>query len=39
MEYVRKVDFAAIENSRADERLTQNLFDQTTGAKNCTINM
>ena len=38
MEYVRKVDFAAIDNSGADERLTQSLFDHTTGAKSCTIN-
>lgn len=38
MEYVRKVDFASIENSGADERLVQKLFDQTSGAKNCTIN-
>ncbi|MBN1687462.1 MAG: cupin domain-containing protein, partial [Spirochaetales bacterium] len=38
MEYVRKVDFAAIDKSGADERLTQSLFDHTTGAKTCTIN-
>jgi len=38
MEYVRKVDFAAINNSGADERLIQNLFDHTSGAKNCSIN-
>jgi mannose-6-phosphate isomerase-like protein (cupin superfamily) len=37
MEYVRRVDFAAIDNSGTNERLTQNLFDHTTGAKNCTI--
>jgi mannose-6-phosphate isomerase-like protein (cupin superfamily) len=38
MEYVRRVDFAAIDKSGADERLTQNLFDRTSGAKTCTIN-
>ncbi len=37
MEYVRKVDFAAIEKSCSDERLTQNLFDLTSGARTCTI--
>jgi mannose-6-phosphate isomerase-like protein (cupin superfamily) len=38
MEYVRMVDFEAIDTSGADERLTQNLLDHTSGAKNCTIN-
>jgi mannose-6-phosphate isomerase-like protein (cupin superfamily) len=38
MEYVRTVDFEAIDKSGADERLTQKLFDHTSGAKNCTIN-
>jgi mannose-6-phosphate isomerase-like protein (cupin superfamily) len=38
MEYVRMVDFAAIEKSGVDERLTQPLFDSTSGAKTCTIN-
>ena len=38
MEYVRTVDFAAIDKSGADERLTQRLFDHTSGARNCTIN-
>jgi quercetin dioxygenase-like cupin family protein len=38
MEYVRKVDFAAIEKSGQGERLVQVLFDQTSGAKHCTIN-
>ena len=38
MEYVRKVDFAAIAKSGVDERLTQKLFDHTSGAKTCTIN-
>jgi quercetin dioxygenase-like cupin family protein len=37
MEYVRMVDFAAIDKSGADERVTQVLFDHTSGAKNCTI--
>jgi len=37
MEYVRKVDFAAIEKSGADERLTQNLLDRSSGARTCTI--
>jgi len=38
MEYVRKVDLAAIAKSGANERVTQNLFDHTSGAKTCTIN-
>ncbi|MBU0652374.1 MAG: hypothetical protein KKH02_05045 [Proteobacteria bacterium] len=29
MEYIRTVDFAAIDKSGADERLTQRLFDHT----------
>lgn len=37
MEHVRKVDFSAIDNSNADARLVQNLFDHTSGAKTCTI--
>jgi mannose-6-phosphate isomerase-like protein (cupin superfamily) len=37
MEYVRKVDFTAIEKSGADERVTQNLLDRTSGARTCTI--
>lgn len=37
MEYVRRVDFAAIEKSGPDERLTQTLFDHTSGAKTCTV--
>jgi quercetin dioxygenase-like cupin family protein len=37
MKYVRMVDFAAIDKSGPDERLTQNLFDHTSGAKTCTI--
>ena len=38
MEYVRKVDFAAIENSGAHERMKLNLYDHIVGAKNCSIN-
>ena len=38
MEYVRKVDFAAIDNSGKDERLTQVLLGHDSGAENCTIN-
>lgn len=38
MEYVRTVDFAAIDKSGADERVTQRLFDHTSGAKTCSIN-
>ena len=38
MEYVRTVDFAAIDKSGADERVTQILFDHTSGAKTCSIN-
>lgn len=37
MEYVRKVDFAAIAASGPDERFSQPLFNHTTGAKTCTI--
>ncbi len=37
MVYVHQVDFAAIEGSGADERLTQALLDHTSGAKTCTI--
>jgi quercetin dioxygenase-like cupin family protein len=37
MEYVRTIDFAAIDESGADERWTQILFDSTSGAKTCTI--
>lgn len=37
MEYVRQVDFAAIEKSGADERLTQALLDHASGATTCTI--
>ncbi len=37
MEYVRQVDFTAIDKSRADERLTQHLLDHASGAKTCTV--
>ncbi|MEW6673380.1 MAG: cupin domain-containing protein [Thermodesulfobacteriota bacterium] len=37
MEYVRKVDFTAIANSSADERMVLNLYDHTSGARNCSI--
>lgn len=37
MEYVRQVDFAAIETSGADERIIQDLFDHRSGAKTCSI--
>jgi len=37
MEYVRKVDFAAIDRSGAEERLNQALLDHASGAKTCTI--
>jgi mannose-6-phosphate isomerase-like protein (cupin superfamily) len=38
MQYVRTIDFDAIDRSGADERLTQNLLDHTSGANHCTIN-
>lgn len=37
MEYVRKIDFAAIEKSGVDERVTQSLLDHTSGARHCSI--
>jgi mannose-6-phosphate isomerase-like protein (cupin superfamily) len=37
MEYVRKIDFEAFDKSDADERLKQELFNETSGAKHCTI--
>jgi mannose-6-phosphate isomerase-like protein (cupin superfamily) len=37
MEYVRKVDFAGIDNSGADERVTQKLLDHASGATTCTV--
>jgi mannose-6-phosphate isomerase-like protein (cupin superfamily) len=38
MEYVRKVDFTAIDNSDPEKRFTQSLFDHTSGAETCTVN-
>ena len=38
MEYVRQVDFGAIERSGADVRITQPLLDYASGAQTCTIN-
>jgi mannose-6-phosphate isomerase-like protein (cupin superfamily) len=38
MDYVRKVDFAAIDGTGPEERFTQILFDHTSGAKSCSIN-
>ena len=37
MNYVRAIDFAAIERSGPGERFTQTLFDYTSGAKTCRI--
>jgi mannose-6-phosphate isomerase-like protein (cupin superfamily) len=37
MNYVRAVDFATIDRTGPNERFTQTLFDQTSGAKTCTI--
>ena len=37
MDYVRQVDFAAIDKSGADERLNQALLDHASGATTCTI--
>lgn len=38
MQYVRTIDFEAIDRSGVNERLIQNLLDHTSGAKNCTVN-
>ena len=38
MEYIRKIDFEAIDQSPIDERMVQKMLDQTTGAAHCTIN-
>ncbi len=38
MEYVRKVDFAAIDKAGPDERVSQALLDHKSGAQTCTIN-
>jgi len=37
MNYLRPVDFAAIERSGPDNRFTQTLIDHTSGAKTCTV--
>jgi mannose-6-phosphate isomerase-like protein (cupin superfamily) len=37
MNYIRKVDFAAIEKSGLHDRFTQSLFDYNSGAKTCRI--
>ena len=37
MNYIRKVDFAAIEKSGLGERFTQTLFDYGSGAKTCRV--
>ena len=37
MEYIRKVDFAAMAGSGADERVMQILFDHGSGAKTCSV--
>ncbi|MCC6179304.1 MAG: cupin domain-containing protein [Chloroflexi bacterium] len=38
MEYVRKVDFAALENAGPNERFSQALIGHDTGVTTCTIN-
>ncbi len=38
MEYVRRVDFAAIDGSGPDERFSQALIGHGTGVQTCTIN-
>ena len=38
MEYMRKVDFAALDATGPDERFTQKLLDHESGAQTCTIN-
>ncbi len=37
MEYIRTVDFLAIDKSGANVRLDQILFDPASGAKTCTV--
>ena len=37
MDYIRAIDFAAIEKTGPDERFNQTLFDHNSGAKTCTI--
>lgn len=38
MEYIRTVDFAALDKSGGAEQQIQRLFDHTSGARSCTIN-
>ena len=38
MDYVRAIDFAAVNRTGPHERFIQALFDHTSGAKTCTIN-
>ena len=38
MEYVRKIDFAAMDHSDANQRFIQGLLDHTSGASTCSIN-
>ncbi len=37
MQYIRKIDFAAIQASGAGERLTQILLDGASGSRTCSI--
>jgi len=37
MNYIRKIDFAAIEKSGPGDRFAQTLFDRSSGAKTCKI--
>ena len=37
LDYIRRIDFTAIDKSGPDERLIQELYDHTSGAKNCSI--
>jgi mannose-6-phosphate isomerase-like protein (cupin superfamily) len=38
MDYLRMIDFGAIDSVGPDKRFTQTLFDHTSGAKSCSIN-
>ena len=37
MDYIRRIDFDAIEKSGPAERIVQTLLDRSSGAKNCMI--
>jgi mannose-6-phosphate isomerase-like protein (cupin superfamily) len=37
MEYIRTIDFEAIDKSGADERVVQDLLDHASGAKHCSV--